>query len=177
MLPPELNHPRWAFIRRAILIGLISFLIIAAIAVAFGVSSADLGRFDAFAVAVGRWQVNPDFRLVQREYVEVGTRAMQARWWGQPIGRVIMAFRSIPGIGQTLAANPNSASHYEDFTRGPLSAYLHLIDEQGLSTGLGMIRKLAQNRPIRDQDIRQMLRSFNMPTSVATDAGAVASVR
>jgi len=155
----------------------VSLAALAGIALGFGMPAADRAKIDAFADAAPRWQVNPDFRQVQSEYVRLGSDAMQARWWGAPVGCAIIAFRSIPGLSATYAVNAGSASHYEDFTRGPLSAYLHLTNEQGLDMGLNMIERLGHGGVPSDDDLREFLRSFNMPTSVATDRGAIQSVR
>jgi hypothetical protein len=154
-----------------------SVLAVICIGLGFGMPAADRQRIDDFQQAVNRWQVDPDFRQVQSDYVRLGSRAMQAHWWGVPIGRVVMGFRSIPGLGETYAINAGSASHYADFTAGPLAAYLHLTGEQGLDMGLDLVAKLAASGPPTDPHVRAILRSFNLPVPVATDRGAVQSVR
>jgi hypothetical protein len=91
---------------------------------------------------------------------------------------VILKFRSLPGLPASLAVNPTSESHYRDFSRGELSAYLHLCDEQGVENAVPMIENLRQQAsPPTDAQLADFLRSFKMPVPIATDAGAVGSVR
>jgi hypothetical protein len=144
-------------------------------ALAFGITSGDLSRIRAFDQAVNRWQANPDFRAVTFEYVDLGSRAMQARICGIRAKTAIMAFRKIPGLPESLAVNPTSQSHYDDFSRGPWAAYFHLSGEQDVALGIGLLEKLGPDAS--DEQIRQMLGGFNLPVPVATDNGAVASVR
>jgi hypothetical protein len=153
-----------------------SILLVSA-AVGFGVSREDRSSLREFAAAVGRWQRDPDFRAVQREYVERGTRAMQARWCGLSARTVVMGFRSLPGLPRSLAATDASDAHYQAFARGPLSAYLHLSGEQNMGDGVPMIAALARQSAVTDSDVVAFLSSFKLPVPTVTDAGAVAGVR
>jgi hypothetical protein len=159
----------------------IAFLALACVlcaAISFGVTPADAARLRDYDAAVIRWQSNPDFRRVTIEYVTLGGRAMQVRLCGVPAKTVIMKFRSLPGLPAALAVSSTSESHYRDFSRGELSAYLHLCDEQGVEYGVPMIEQfLARDPPPTDEQIVAFLRSFKMPVPVATDDGAVRSVR
>src|SRR5204863_2794258 len=143
-MPSGSGADRARVIRRWMIRAALAAALVISIALGFGMSGKELARLDAFNDAVHRWQVNPNYRAVQREYVRLGSAAMQGRWWGVPAGSVVMAFRSIPGLSQTLAANPGSESHYKDFTGGPLSAYLHLTGEQGLEMGEDLVEQLGK---------------------------------
>ena len=146
-------------------------------ALGFGIRSSDVTRMQDFAGAVRRWQTNPDFRQVQREYVTLGVVAMHARWWGVSGERVVMGFRSLPGLPLYLAASDSSAAHYRAFADGEVPAYLHLTSEQGVEDGLRMIEDLGGRERLDDADIVRFLDGFKLPIRVATDTGAVASVR
>jgi hypothetical protein len=144
-------------------------------ALSFGLTRADAAKLRDFAAAVARWQHDPDFRAVAREYVTLGAAAMQAHLCGVPARTVVMRFRSLPGLPASLAVSSTSEAHYRDFSRGELSAYLHLCDEQGVENGVPMIENLPPDPT--DARLIEFLRSFKMPVPIATDAGAVRSVR
>jgi hypothetical protein len=166
---------RWA---RNVLIAAAALLVLGCVALLFGMSRDDIDSLRRFEAAVVRWQKNPDFRLVAHEYVTLGTRAMQAHFWGIPAKTVVLKFRSLPGLPASLAVSSTSASHYEDFSRGELSAYLHLCDEQGVEDFLPTIEQfLASRVEPTDEQLAGFLRSFRMPVPIASDAGAVRSVR
>ena len=162
------------WLRRAGVVMLVALFALAC-AFGFGITPDDLDRIVAFDRAVARWQVNPDFRDVTFEYVDLGSSAMQTRLCGIRAKSAIMAFRRIPGLPADIAVNPTSQSHYDDFASGPWAAYFHLCGEQDLPTGIAMIEKLG---PVpSDEQIRQMLHGFHLPVPTATDEGAVTSVR
>src|SRR4051794_3075978 len=85
---------------------------------AFGITTEDTAHIRAFDSAVQRWQVAPDFRAVTFEYVDLGSRAMQTRICGVRAKSAIMAFRRVPGLPESIAVNPTSQSHYDDFAAG-----------------------------------------------------------
>src|SRR4051794_302969 len=89
------------------------------ISAAFGfcMSSSDIRCLQEFSDASRRWQSNPDYREVTKEYVALGAEAMQTRAWWIRSGTVIMAARSLPGLPATLAAGPGSNEHYVQFGR------------------------------------------------------------
>ena len=156
---------------------LLALTIIGCAALGLGISRNDVRRLHAFGDAVRRWQSDPEFRQVQREYVAFGVEAMRGRWWGVSGRQVVMGFRSLPGLPLYLRAHGSSADHYRAFSEGELAAYLHLSGEQGIEDGLRIIDGLAQREPLTDADIVDFLSGFKLPVAVATDAGAVESVR
>jgi len=155
----------------------LSLVIISALLVGFGTSSTDAEKMRVFADAVERWQHNPDFRQVQIEYVELGNEAMRSKLAFVDSKTVIMWLRSLPGLPDHLKVNDTSFAHYTNFTRGPLSAYMHLTGEQGLTESLKMLSYLGSKETVTDEDIRRFLGEYKLHNPVASDAGAVASVR
>jgi hypothetical protein len=163
-------------VHRAVVAALALIGLIAA-ALGFGLGPADARSVLAFRDAVRGWQVNPDYRAVSAEYVRLGVEAMQARLCGISAGNVVMGFRSIPGLPDHLAVSDTSAAHYDAFSRGEVSAYLHLSSEQGFADGVAMIEQLARRGPPSDADIVAFLAGFKLPVPTVTDAGAIAGVR
>jgi hypothetical protein len=162
---------------RKVRVALLAITLIVSAALAFGISGRDVQRLNAFGDAVRRWQTNPDFRDVRREYVTLGVEAMRGRWLAVPAERIVMGFRSIPGLPMYLSVNESSAAHYRAFSTGEMSAYLHLTSEQGVATALGMLEDLGRRESPSDADIVAFLSGFKLPVAVTTDAGAIASVR
>jgi hypothetical protein len=156
-------------------------VILFAFGIGFGTPQADAEKMRVFADAVERWQHNPDFRKVQVEYVELGSVAMNTKACFVNTTAGIMWLRSCPGLPAHLAVNPTSQAHYDNFTRGPLSAYLHLTDETsgGLADTIKMIKYVTRNPNPTYDDIRNdLLLNYKFDGyKVAADAGAVASVR
>jgi hypothetical protein len=148
-----------------------------AAAVGFGMGPNDTRRVRAFADAVRGWQREPDYRAVTQEYVTLGVDAMQSRLCGVSAGHVVMGFRSLPGLPEHLAVSDTSAAHYSAFSRGELSAYLHLSSEQGVADGIALIEQLGRREPLADADIVAFLAGFRLPVPTVTDAGAIAGVR
>ena len=93
-----------------------------------------------------------------------------------PAKTVIIALRSTPMLPKKYAVNPTSRQHYEDFSRGPLSAYLHLCSEQDVPDMVGVFEAAGQKTGRTDDDLRHVLGAFKMDFPVATDAGARQSV-
>jgi hypothetical protein len=158
---------------RAALAVAIGFLL----AVGFGTSSTDAARMRQFSDAVERWQHNPDFRQIGVEYVEMGSDAMRTDVCFVDSTRVVLALRSIPGLSKDWAINDTSLAHYTHFRQGPLSAYMHLTREQGLADTLQMLQYIGSKSDLSDQDVRDFLKQYKLYYPVASDAGAVASVR
>src|SRR3954467_406872 len=96
---------------------LLSVIILFAIGMGFGTSSADAERMRLFADSVERWQHNPDFRKVQIEYVEQGSDAMRTTTCFVGTTKGIMWLRSLPGLPPHLKVNDTSYNHYVNFTR------------------------------------------------------------
>ncbi len=147
------------------------------LAVAFSISGEDAGRVSAFADAVSRWQVNPDFRKIGPQYAIFSNQALQARPFGVSASKFILFLRSAPFLPHRYAVAPTSWTHYRNFTHGPLSAYLHLCSEQGLEGVLGSVKATAEDPDLTDDECRQFLLGFNIFPSPATDDGAVMSLR
>jgi hypothetical protein len=146
-------------------------------AIGFGMTPSDARRVRAFGDAVRSWQHDPDYRAVATQYVTLGVDAMQSRVCGLSAGRLIMAFRSLPGLPDYLAVSDTSAAHYKAFSEGDLSAYLHLSSEQGAADGIAMIEQLGRPKDLTDADLVAFLAGFKWPVPTVTDAGAVAGVR
>jgi hypothetical protein len=155
----------------------LALVILLAFAIGFGTPQSDADKMRAFADAVEHWQHNPDFRKVQIEYVESGVQAMRTRTCGLDSTRTVMWLRSLPGLPEAWAVNDTSLAHYTSFTRGPISAYLHLCNEQGMSDTLKMLKDLGQYANPSDAQIREFIAQFKLYYPVASDAGAVESVR
>jgi hypothetical protein len=152
-------------------------VILCVLALGFGTPGADAERLRGFAAAVERWQHNPDFRAVQVEYVEMGSAAMRTRVCFVDSTSGIMNLRSLPGLPEHLRVNDTSFAHYTNFTAGPLSAYMHLTAEQGLSETLKMLQYLGNKPDLSDEDVRGFLRGYKLHYPVASDTGAVESVK
>src|SRR5438445_5678861 len=157
---------RW--LKRTALVMLLALFALAC-AFGFGITPGDAQRMIAFDRAVERWRVNPDFRAVTFEYVDLGSSAMQMRICGIRAKTAIMWFRRIPGLPKSIAVNVTSQSHYDDFAAGPWPAYFHLSAEQDVPSGIALIEKLGPEPS--DEQIREMLRGFHRPVPIATDAG------
>jgi hypothetical protein len=162
---------------RKVRVALLAITLIVSAALGFGISGRDVRRMNDFGDAVRRWQNNPDFREVQREYVTLGVEAMRGRWLAVPAERIVLGFRSLPGLPIYLSVNESSAAHYRAFSTGEMSAYLHLTSEQGVAGALEMIEDLGRRERLSDAEIAAFLRGFKLPVPVVTDAGAMASVR
>jgi hypothetical protein len=142
---------------------------------AFGISGADESAYRAFDDAATRWQTNPEFRAVAKEYCQCGSRAMRTRPLLIPAKRLIVAVRSTPMLPKSIAVNPTSRLHYENFSQGPLSAYIHLCGEQQMDQFVGIFEAIGKRPHLADADLRELLDSFHMDFPVAHDAGAIQS--
>lgn len=142
----------------------------------FGVSGRDEAALRSFTGAVDRWQDHPEFRAVAIDYAVRGSEAMRSRPFFVRASGLIIAVRSVPGLPKQYAVNPTSRLHYENFSRGPLSAYLHLCDEQSVPDFIGIVEGLGRRAAPTDAELRTLLDAFRMDFPVAKDAGAVRSV-
>ncbi len=158
-------------------VALLALLVAVTAALGFGMAPTDARRVRAFRDAVHGWQLDPDYRLVSAEYVTLGVEAMQARVCGLSARTLVMGFRSVPKLPAHLAVNDTSAAHYDAFSRGDVSAYLHLASEQGFADGVELVERLARRQPLTDDDIVAFLAGFKLPVPTIADAGAVAGVR
>jgi len=156
---------------------LLSLVILFALLMGFGTSASDAEKLRIFGEAVEKWQHNPDFRQVQIEYVELGSNAMRTRAAFVNATKGVLWLRSLPGLPKDWAVNDTSLAHYTSFTKGPLSAYLHLCGEQGMADSLKMLKDLGQKSQPTDDDVREFLSQYKLYYPVVKDDGAVQSVR
>jgi hypothetical protein len=143
---------------------------------AFGLSGPDYSALLSFRQAVDRWQHDPEFRTTAIEYSVRGSAAMRTRPFFIPARRLILAIRSIPGLPKEFAVNPTSRAHYENFSRGPLSAYLHLCREQDVPAYVAAIEPLGRKTGRTLDDCRAWLDERKMDFPIARDRGAAQSV-
>jgi hypothetical protein len=131
--------------------------------------------YRSFTEAVQRWQTNPEFRSIAVDYSTRGSAGASASLWFIPARRIIMAIRSLPGLSEKYAVNPTSQQHYDNFSRGPLSAYLHLCSELDLPESLGVMEAEARKNDLSDEEMGKLLATFKMGFPVANDHGARAA--
>jgi hypothetical protein len=149
---------------------------------AFGLSGHDAAALRSFSDSVDRWQADPEFRALATEYSVRGSEALRTRPLFVPADRAIIVARSCPLLPERYTLAPSTRVHYEDFSRGPLCAYLHLCDEQAVHHAVGMVEELGRRGREAGQttpdaaDLRAFLGMFKLDTPVVKDAGAVASV-
>jgi hypothetical protein len=167
--------------------GMVLFILIALFG--FGTSGSDYSRLAYFTDSVDKWQHDTEFRQVAYQYVTRGSDAMRSSPAGITAAKWIIAIRSMPGLPPKFAVNDTSRAHYENFSKGPLSAYLHLCTEveirgDDLNSGyLGEIEARFGNRrdaklgPVTDDEIQQWLQNQKWDFPVSSDRGAVQSVR
>jgi hypothetical protein len=165
------HKTRWQKFRR---IGLRAAVVFSALIV-FGISGADDAAFRSFDEAASRWQVNPEFRAVAIDYCVRGSRAMRTRPLLIPSKRLIVALRSAPLLPRKFAVNDTSRLHYQNFTRGPLSAYLHLCSEQKIADYVGIFESIGRRPHLNESDLRELLDAFKMDFPTCKDAGAIRS--
>jgi hypothetical protein len=155
----------------------LSLVILFALMMGFGTSGSDVEKMRLFADAVEKWQHNPEFRQVQVEYVEMGSEAMRSKLAFVNSKTMVMWLRSLPGLPKDFKVNDTSLAHYTNFTLGPLSAYMHLTAEQGLTDTLKVLNYLGSKEQLTDDDIRRFLGDYKLYNPVVADDGAVESVR
>jgi hypothetical protein len=132
--PPKSPH-RWRRTRRWLgRLGWAAWGVAQALAIAFGygMSAGDAELMRRFRAHVYAWEDRCDFREVCYTYTELGSAATHAKFVGMSSGDWVMVARSMPGLPEHLRVNEGSREHYNDFIAGPLSAYLHLSDIQGV---------------------------------------------
>ena len=141
------------------------------LAAALSVSPTDEAAARGFLEQARRWQTNPEFRGVAIDYCVRGSRALRTRPLMIPARSLVLGVRSIPGMPKQYAVNDTSFAHYDAFSRGPLSAYLFLCDEQSVPNFVGALEEVGKRG-----DPRRFLDAFHMDAPVCKDAGAVSSV-
>ena len=142
----------------------------------FGLSEGDYASLRTFTESVERWQTNPEFRSIAYDYSIRGSAAMRTRPLLIPAQRGIIAVRSVPGLPPEYAMSSTSRAHYENFSSGPLGAYLFLSDEQNVSGVAGLFEELGKKPSPTAADYRALLDGIHMDFPVVKDAGAVKSV-
>jgi hypothetical protein len=165
--------------RRALLRGSFAIAMALCAAFAFGLSAGDAASLRSFTDSVDRWQSNPEFRSLAAEYSVSGSEALRTRPLLVPADRLIIVARSCPLLPERYGLTPTCRLHYEDFTRGPLSAYLHLCDEQAVHYVVGMVEDLGRRTsgaPAPRAELDAFLGAFKLDTHVVRDAGALWSV-
>jgi hypothetical protein len=157
--------------------------------VAFGTSGSDYAKLATFTNSVQQWQSDTDFRVVASQYCTRGSDAMRSTPMGLTAARWIIAIRSIPGLPKQFAVNDTSRAHYENFSKGPLSAYLHLCTEVEIrgenpdSGYIGEIEARFGNRrdpklgAVTNDELQKWLQGQHWDFPVTSDRGAVQSVR
>jgi hypothetical protein len=161
---------------RRVGIGLAWALVAIAFLVGYGIGAHDARALVAFSAGVERWQAGPEFRNVAYEYVRLSHAAMNVTPWGVRATTLIMGIRSVPGLPPAYAVSDTSQSHYDDFARGELSAYLHLCGEQTMDWVTRDLHAVAL-RGSADADVERFLHSWKMNRPVASDPAAVAGVK
>jgi hypothetical protein len=160
-------------------------LVLISVLFGYGVPGRDRATLEAFTDAVDRWQVHPEFRALAAEYSVRGSEALRTRPLLVPADRLIIVARSCPLLPERYGLSPTCRLHYENFSRGPLSAYLHLADEQGVRDVVSMVEELGRRCRERaddgpglpdEADLREFLAAFKMDAPVVMDAGALQSV-
>jgi hypothetical protein len=159
-------------------------VLVASLVIGFGASGSDQTKLRAFVDSVGQWQTHTDFRQVTMQYVTRGSDALRSRPMGVQSSTWIMWIRSLPMMPKEFAVNDTSRLHYEQFSKGPLSAYLHLCTEVELLTAdgtggyLGEFEgKLGRSAELAAADAEAWLRGLKWDYPVVADAGAVQSLR
>jgi hypothetical protein len=141
------------------------------LAAAFSLSPSDEAAARGFLERAAIWQHNPEFRGVAIEYCVRGSRALRTRPFGIQARSLVLGARSLPGMPKRYAVNDTSFAHYDAFSRGPLSAYLFLCDEQSVPSFVAALEEMGQGG-----EPRRFLDAFHMDAPVCKDVGAVSSV-
>lgn len=109
------------------------------------------------------------------QYCILGSAATRTRLLFIQTGSVVMALRSIPMLPKRFAVNPTSRSHYDDFGRGRLCAYLHLCGEQSVSDVESVLERAAIKTDSSDAGVHEFLDTFKMDFPMVKDRGAMRS--
>jgi hypothetical protein len=165
-LPKLTSAAREKFARAAWIVALLL-----SVAAAFSLSPLDEAAARGFLEQAKLWQRNPEFRGVAMDYCIRGSRALRTRPFMVPARSLVLGARSVPGLPKQYAVNDTSFAHYDAFSRGPLSAYLFLCDEQSVQNFVGVLEDVSKR-----SEPRRFLDAFHMEQPVCTDAGAVSSV-
>jgi hypothetical protein len=166
------NRARRSRFWRAVLFAAITICLICT----FALSGSDASAYRHFGAASDRWQVNPEFRSACVDYSVYGSECIRTHICLVSAQQILLTLRSIPGLPKEYAIDANSRQHYQDFSQGPLSAYLHLCSEQDVKDMAGMFAAAGGKSPPDDADLLGVLNGFHMDFPVVTDIGARRSV-
>lgn len=168
------------WMRRLVIVA-IGLMLAFCIVATFGVLSGDETTLRGFAEASNHWQVNTEFRTAAMEYCSMGSAATRARVLGFRASQIVMLIRSIPGLPEEYAADDGSQEHYNDFSEGPLSGYLHLCRKQNVEINISCVEAFGSNiRPVEGwnkvpslAEMERFLKERKMgKTPVVHDSGA-----
>lgn len=166
--------------------GKVLFVLVTVIALVlgFGLSAGDQTKLSTFVNSVEQWQSNTEFRQVAQQYVTRGSDAMRSTPMGIRSADWIMWIRSLPGMPKEFAVNDTSRAHYENFSKGPLSAYLHLctevelLNQDGKDGYLGEFEgRFGQSAEPSKDEVRAWLLGLKWDYPVVADEGAVQSLK
>jgi hypothetical protein len=176
-----------SWVRRMLLIATKAAFVVVlllSLALGFGLTPGDQTRLSTFVDSVGQWQANTEFRQVASQYVTRGSDAMRSRPMGIRSADWIMWIRSLPVMPKEFAVNDTSRAHYENFSKGPLSAYLHLCTEvellnaDGKDGYLGEFEgKFGRSAQPSNDEVRNWLKGLQWDYPVIYDDGAVQSLQ
>jgi hypothetical protein len=161
--------------RRRFGIATLMILLVSLGSAGFGLSGPDYAALLAFSQAVERWQVNPEFRTAAKEYAVLGSNGLQARPLGIDAGAAMMRLRALPFVPKGFQVSRTSQAHYDNFSAGPLRAYLHLCSEQSLHDWIPVIEEFARKPARSMDDCQSWLASRQMDYPVVHDDGAARS--
>ncbi|QOV89970.1 hypothetical protein [Humisphaera borealis] len=188
-MPTEADQTQARSFVRRLLVGtgrlLLLVILLLVLAIGFGLSPGDQTKLSTFVDSVEQWQNNTEFRQVAAQYVTRGSDAMRSRPMGIRSADWIMWIRSLPVMPKEFAVNDTSKAHYENFSKGPLSAYLHLCTEVDLLNADGKGGYLGEfegrfgrsSSPPSREDVRDWLKGLKWDYPVVYDEGAVQSLQ
>ena len=163
---------------------LLILVMLLVLVIGFGLSPGDQTKLSTFVDSVEQWQSNTEFRQVAAQYVTRGSDAMRSRPMGIRSADWIMWIRSLPVMPKEFAVNDTSRAHYENFSKGPLSAYLHLCTEvellnpDGKGGYLGEFEgRFGKSAQPSNDEVREWLKGLKWDYPVIFDDGAVQSLQ
>ena len=176
--------PRTRRFYLAVLKGAVAVIFIVALLLGFGLFPTDQTRLSTFVDSVHQWQRNTEFRQVAMQYVTRGSDAMRSEPMGIRSAEWIMWIRSLPVMPKEFAVNDTSRAHYENFSKGPLSAYLHLctevelLNKDGGGGYLGEFEgRFGKSAQPTNDEVRDWLKGLKWDYPVIHDDGAVQSLQ
>ncbi|HMO26877.1 MAG TPA: hypothetical protein PKB10_11465 [Tepidisphaeraceae bacterium] len=151
-------------------------MMVVSFSIGYLISPRDYHMMRAFADDVRRWDHACDFRVVCFEYSERGSAATAATLAWVPVGKWVLWLRSLPGLPRAWAATETSAGHYHDFIDGPLTAYLHMADVQGVRDVIPVWQDLARTPDLSHDHLRAAIAGILLDRPPTTNDSAVRSL-